>query len=162
MEDVYRIDEETADENYVVIEEGKIKRVCVVSNDSYCRCEYDYVCRDCKYDCVRSLAERMTSDDKNIVLAAVKKSEEKDIEDSIGNDSVWKRVSPKSLPENKENLLIAVAMSNNSPKEVLAYAKYDMETWSFKIPFKGDAKRFGWSSVFGKVTHWMPMPVPPA
>ena len=87
MEEVYRIIEteemraakekritnaETADNNYVVVEDGKIKRVCVGSHYEGCSCEYDNASQDCKYDCVKRLARRMTSKDKDIVLAALK------------------------------------------------------------------------------------------
>ena len=65
---------ETADENYVVIEDGKIKRVCVGSHYEGCSCEYDHASQDCKYDCVRRLARRMTREDKDIVLTALKRA----------------------------------------------------------------------------------------
>ncbi len=146
-----------SEDNFVVIEDGHIVAVSRGSQYAGCGCAYDYVTRQCKYTCVRDAAKEMSPEDAKIVLAALEEAEKRDAAEAkkIG----WRRISPKSMPKHGEEVLVT-AITNNGDKVVYGNVRYNAEMGYFEVPCRGDAKRYGWESVWGSVTHWQPMPKP--
>lgn len=155
--------EDLKDYNWVEILQGEI-RACA-QGDGYagCYCRFwDSHCdsREREY-CIKSLAAKMTEEDKISVLCALRNTKEwyRRVRPSIKVMN-WIQLTPETMPP--DMVIVMVTVRDNGIKKVvrdIAYSHKEQKWFWYDAVETQDFYQFD-LDLNGVITHWMPYPDP--